>query len=373
MTEPLERMDEFFAARLKGYDEHMLNDVEGCRDGYGVMAALLPSGVKTLLDLGCGTGLELDRIFERLPDVSVTGVDLSEAMLERLREKHPDKRMKLVCQSYVGMDFGHSRFDAAVSFQSLHHLGHAQKTDVYRSVYAALRPGGIYIEGDYMVLTQSEEDELFAESARLRHLQNIAPGELYHFDTPCTVHNQIHMLRKAGFGEVREVRREGNTSILLARKLPRIVSVRHEPGYAARAVDYFPDKFGVAREIYDDCIANSLASPSPLPQWYLMTDDEDNIIGGAGIITNDFVSRMDLGPYLCALFIEPEWRCRGLAGLLIEHLERDAAELGFERLYLCTDHMSFYERYGWRCIGVGHHPWGEASRIYVSPRLDGEK
>ena len=104
-----------------------------------------------------------------------------------------------------------------------------------------------------------------------------------------------------------------------------------------------------------------------------MTDDADNIIGGAGIITNDFVSRMDIGPYLCALYIEPEWRCRGLAGLLIKRLEDDAAALGYDRLYLCTDHTGFYERYGWKFIGTGYHPWGESSRIYISPKRDEKK
>ena len=373
MAEQLERMEEFFASRLDGYDEHMLDEVEGCRDGYGIVAGLVPSGVKTLLDIGCGTGLELERLFERLPEVSVKGVDISEAMLGRLKEKYPDKNIELVCGNYVGMDFGRDKFDAAISFQSLHHLGHSQKTEVYRSIYSSLSPGGVYIEGDYMVLTQSEEDEFFAENVRMRHLQGIRSDEPYHFDTPCTVHNQLNMLRKAGFGEVREIWREGSTSVIFARKQPRIVSVRRYPEYAVRAIDYFPDKFGVAREIYDDCITNSLGSSFPLPQWYLMTDDEDNIIGGAGVITNDFVSRMDIGPYLCALYIEPEWRCRGLAGLLIKRLEEDAAALGYDRLYLCTDHTGFYERYGWKFIGTGYHPWGESSRIYISPKRDEKK
>ena len=51
------------------------------------MAALLPEGCGPLLDLGCGTGLELDRVFARWPELAVTGVDLCAAMLEKLREK----------------------------------------------------------------------------------------------------------------------------------------------------------------------------------------------------------------------------------------------------------------------------------------------
>ena len=152
-------MDDFFTARVEGYDAHMLESVEGCREGYLLMARLLPDDTKTLLDLGCGTGLELDAIFERLPDLCVTGVDMTRAMLDKLREKHPDKALTLICGSYLDRDFGAGAFDAAVSFETLHHLSGEQKLSLYRAVYASLRAGGAYIEADYMVLTQREEDE----------------------------------------------------------------------------------------------------------------------------------------------------------------------------------------------------------------------
>ena len=96
----LERMDDFFAARTEGYDEHMLEEVEGCKEGYAEMARLVPENIKNLLDLGCGTGLELDRIFEIYPDINVTGIDLTASMLEKLRQKHPDKSLELICGDY---------------------------------------------------------------------------------------------------------------------------------------------------------------------------------------------------------------------------------------------------------------------------------
>ena len=73
----LEKMSDFFAARVEGYDEHMINNVEGCREGYVKMASLIPQNTQKLLDLGCGTGLELDEIFKRFPDVEVVGIDLT--------------------------------------------------------------------------------------------------------------------------------------------------------------------------------------------------------------------------------------------------------------------------------------------------------
>ncbi|MBF7091556.1 hypothetical protein IUY40_08385 [Flavobacterium sp. ALJ2] len=50
--------------------------------------------------------------------------------------------------------------------------------------------------------------------------------------------------------------------------------------------------------------------------------------------------------------------------LLIEKAKHDSKKAGFNNLHLCTDHVSFYEKYGFNYIGQGHHPWGEESRIY---------
>ena len=118
----MERMNEFFAARVDGYDEHMLNNVAGCREGYLKMAELIPDNAENMLDLGCGTGLELEEIFKRFPDISVTGIDLTKEMLERLSEKYGGKRLTLINGDYFTTDLGESRFDTAVSFQTMHHF-----------------------------------------------------------------------------------------------------------------------------------------------------------------------------------------------------------------------------------------------------------
>ena len=83
-----------FQKRVEEYDSHMLTEVVGCREGYRKMAQLLPAQTRTLLDLGCGTGLELDEIFKRFPALRVTGVDLTQAMLDKLRQKHPENSLR---------------------------------------------------------------------------------------------------------------------------------------------------------------------------------------------------------------------------------------------------------------------------------------
>lgn len=214
----LERMDEFFASRTHMYDEHMLTEVEGCKEGYKKMASLVPSDCEKLLDLGCGTGLELDEIFRLLPRIKVTGIDLTEAMLKKLREKHPDKDMTLICGDYFKAPFGEGEFDCAVSFQTMHHFPKDKKLSLYKRLYDSLKDSGVYIECDYMVLTQEEEDHWFGENARLRKEQGITGDEFYHYDTPCSVDNQIALLKRAGFTSVEQVFRIENTVMLVAKK-----------------------------------------------------------------------------------------------------------------------------------------------------------
>lgn len=142
----------------------------------------------------------------------------------------------------------------------------------------------------------------------------------------------------------------------------KIINVREQPEYADTAVSYFSGKWGNAR-IYDDTINNCLDSDLPLPQFYLL-EDAGMIIGCAGLITNDFISRGDLYPWLCALYIEESRRGHRYAKLLIHHAKEDARKMNFKTMYLCTSHIGLYEKYGFTFLGEGYHPWGEVSRVY---------
>jgi N-acetylglutamate synthase-like GNAT family acetyltransferase len=143
-----------------------------------------------------------------------------------------------------------------------------------------------------------------------------------------------------------------------------IISIRKHPEYKDQAIRYFQSKWpGVFPKIYEDCINHSLVSMNPLPQWYLL-EKESETIGCAGLITNDFVSRMDLYPWACAIFVDERHRGNNYGSLLIDKAKADSQKAGFESLFLCTDHVGYYEKFGFVYIGQGYHPWGAESRIY---------
>jgi len=144
---------------------------------------------------------------------------------------------------------------------------------------------------------------------------------------------------------------------------PRIISVREHPEYLNRAVDYFSSKWGIDRKIYEDSISDGIATEKPLPRWYLMLKG-DEIIGSYGLIENDFMVRKDLMPWLCALYIEESERGKMLGSRLLAHGQQEACKYGFQKVYLCTDHVGYYEKYGWRFFGMEASEWGSDTRVY---------
>ena len=152
----------------------------------------------------------------------------------------------------------------------------------------------------------------------------------------------------------------------------KIISVREQPEFEETIIRYIQKIWATENTmmVYEDCIKHSTKTDNPLPQWYLLMNEEDRIAGCAGLITNDFISSMDLYPWICALYIEEAYRGSAYGELLLKKAKDDTRKGGFPHLYLCTDHIGYYEKFGFSYIGDGYHPWGEQSRIYQSEELN---
>lgn len=144
-----------------------------------------------------------------------------------------------------------------------------------------------------------------------------------------------------------------------------IVKINEKPEFVPRASDWFHSKWGVPLEAYKESMEASLIEGTKVPAWYVYLDG-DRIIGGLGVIENDFHNRKDLTPNVCAVYVEEEYRGQGIAGELLNVVCEDMRSHGIETLYLITNLTNFYERYGWEflCMVQGDGE-PELSRMYV--------
>lgn len=142
------------------------------------------------------------------------------------------------------------------------------------------------------------------------------------------------------------------------------IPVREWPEAAEEIAQWFHEKWNIPAQIYLDSIRECLGNEYSVPQWYVIVRGQ-KIIGGCGVIENDFHDRKDLSPNVCAVYVEEEYRNQGIAGFMLDYVSTDMARLGYPVLYLLTDHTGFYERYGWQFLCEVKGNDGELSRMYV--------
>lgn len=145
----------------------------------------------------------------------------------------------------------------------------------------------------------------------------------------------------------------------------KIIRISERPELKEQAAQWFHEKWQIPTAAYEESMEQCMTKKEADPQWYVAVED-GRIIGGMGVIENDFHDRKDLSPNVCAVYVEEDHRCRGIAGVLLNFVCHDMKKRGVDILYLLTDHTSFYERYGWRflCMVQGDGET-ELSRMYV--------
>lgn len=140
-----------------------------------------------------------------------------------------------------------------------------------------------------------------------------------------------------------------------------LISLEKHMDLFNKAASYFSKIRNIDKEEYIRSFNDSLNTNCYIPKWYLLMKDEE-IIGGCGIIENDFHTEHNLEPNLVSLYVEKKYRNFGLAGALINQIKVVAKEK-FESLYLLTDLVGFYEQYGFEYV-KDYIQFGEKLKFY---------
>lgn len=212
---PIEEMTDFFSKRMDNYEkahlEHWVKE-------YAHIADYFEGEIQSLLDIGCGTGLELEAIYQRFPKVKVTGIDLSEDMLKKLQAKYKGREIELILSDYFEYPFGTEQCDAALSFETLHHFKFDKKQKIYDKLYQAIKQDGYYIECDYIACSDEEEMLCLEQYEYKRRVNKIPDNVFVHVDIPLTLEHQIELMENAGFKNIKVLYENCGTMIIKAKK-----------------------------------------------------------------------------------------------------------------------------------------------------------
>lgn len=142
------------------------------------------------------------------------------------------------------------------------------------------------------------------------------------------------------------------------------VTLKKMPSIKDEASKWFGSKWNIPTQAYLECMEACLSDKTNY-DWYLCLND-NKIVAGLGIIENDFHNRKDLTPNVCAVYTEKEYRNQGIAGKLLNMAVEDCRQKGISPIYLVTDHINFYEKYGWQFLCMVQNETGHStSRMYM--------
>lgn len=220
----LENMEEFFKLRAESYNEHVLSGTR--KEQYELLGGFIPKTNDSIqiLDIGCGTGVELQYIWEKVPNAHITCLDISKDMLNILLKNYEMYRDKItiVSVSYLEWEYPCEEFDLVVSSQTMHHFQEQQKMEVYQNIKNSLKFEGMYIENDfYMDEAGSKQYQQRYKMIMSNLPSNTKPGT-FHIDIPFTIEKQLEILNNVGFHSVevleKHIKARGSGGIICAIK-----------------------------------------------------------------------------------------------------------------------------------------------------------
>jgi tRNA (cmo5U34)-methyltransferase len=202
---------EQFGQVSKQYDSQRRHLIPCFDDFYSACLPLVKSltHAKNILDIGAGTGLFSQFIYDVNPNLQFTLVDLSTQMLNVARERFEGESNFNFLELDFAKDALPGKFDLIISSLAIHHLEDADKIKLYKNIYKALNDGGLFINADQVegknLLFDSLYKYLWRETVShsgLDHEAIVQAFERTKLDKFAPLEDQLHWLEKAGFNEV---------------------------------------------------------------------------------------------------------------------------------------------------------------------------
>lgn len=202
---------EQFGSVSKKYDSQRQFLIPCFNDFYSACLPLVKSltHAKTVLDIGAGTGLFTQFIYDVNPDLHFTLADLSTEMLDVARERFEDESNF----EFIELDFSRDslpgKYDLIISGLAIHHLEDTDKARLYKHIYQSLNDGGLFINADQVAGKNLMFDSLYkyywretVSQSGLDHEALVQAFERTKLDKLAPLETQLKMLEKAGFNEV---------------------------------------------------------------------------------------------------------------------------------------------------------------------------
>jgi ubiquinone/menaquinone biosynthesis C-methylase UbiE len=215
-SDKIELMDQYFDSRVDVYDEiHQQTGISWGKQIRDIVSKYISSKKCKILDLGCGTGLELEEILKKSPESEIICVDLSSEMLKKLEIKYKNYNIKTINKNFFDVELGNDEYDYVISVMALHHFFEKEKLLLYKRIFSSLKVNGLFINSDYIIDDLKYELEQFEQ---LRKIQNEFPDQLFHFDIPFTEDRERKVIKESGFSCVEKVYENKKTKVLVCKK-----------------------------------------------------------------------------------------------------------------------------------------------------------
>ena len=211
----------FFNSVAQDYDEVHTAIIDGGNEYYqNISTPIKPSsnGIM-ILNLGCGTGLELVGVFKRAPNAHLHCVDLSQNMLKIMNERFCNESFKITVyqESYLNFEFPINKYDYIIASATLHHLLDTEKLNLFPKILRSLKDKGTFILGDYYVSETEVKSQLKIYKDYLTKGIDVKDGK-YHIDIPTTNNNERILLKESGFKDIETIWESSNFAIITSVK-----------------------------------------------------------------------------------------------------------------------------------------------------------